>query len=92
MPSYKLAHISTQLAAIIRCYQQRFLQYKTILHADQTPAIQAKGKMCVWDFYESLWSVLSLRHVNVFGQKYWASNLMSNLLVHYVDILLDFMD
>ena len=28
----------------------------------------------------------------VVGQKHWASNLMSNLLVHCVDILLDFRD
>ena len=66
MLSYKLAHISTELAAIISSSHQRFLLYKAILHADQTPAIQAKGKMCVWDSYENLWYVLSLRHVDVF--------------------------
>ena len=42
---------------------------------------------------ENLWSVLSLRHIDVFfGQKHWASNLMSNLLVHCVNMLLDFRD
>ena len=48
--------------------------------------------MCVGLLWKPMVSIVVETCQCFFGQKIWASSLMSNLLVHCVDMLLEFMD